>query len=516
MTSSQRRVWAVAASLLFLSCSKNHSLTVKIITPPGMDDPFLGASQVRMTLGDQQTTATVSGGHFSTTLEIESPTDGQQTQLVIEALDGSGMLVGRGRSPTFGIQLADAEVAVYVGKPGLVTGSDLRLPDDSMQAAQGRKGLAACALRGRRTNPVETGLGALIVGGESEGALLSAKAWVFKPATFQLLDGGTVSKGRRGAVLLPSADATLGQQAILVGGAGTGSDMITQTEKFDPSVSALKDVWSIPSVEISDIGKPGMYRPAAVEIGDSVFLVTGGASDPATEQPSGQAALIKRFPSDSADMLARVGVATVPPPVDRNTALVVPRYRHTMTVLSTGTLLFGGLSQADAAAKKPVAEVYAPERNLFQALTFAGMEPISRRGHVAAKLKSGLALIIGGYNEDGSGQKTVLGSTLSIDLGARTATQTDGVLKTPRWGASLHESVGELVICGGYDKDGNVIGTCEFLSAETGQQSRAIATLPNPRAEHLAVPLENDLTLLVGGVGNDKKALAPLDFYSVK
>lgn len=506
----------VAASLLLLSCSKNHNLTVKIITPPGMDDPFLLASQVRMTLGDQQTSAAVAGGHFSTTLTIESPTDGQQTQLVIEALDGSGQVVGRGKSPTFGIQLTDSEVAVYVGKPGLVTSSELKLPDDSMQTPQGRKGLAACALRGRRTSPAEPGLGALIVGGESEGAILSTKAWVFKPSTFQILDGGTVSKGRRGALLLPSADMTIGQQGLLVGGSGPGSDMITQTELFDPSVTTLSAVWSAPAVEIGDIGKPGLYRPAAAEIGDSVFLVAGGATDPATEAPSGQAVLVKRFPAVSADMLARVGVATVPPPVDRATALVVPRYRHSMTALSTGTLLFGGLSQTDVIAKKPVAEVYAPERNAFQALTFAGTEPASRRGHVAAKLKSGLALIIGGYTEDGSGQKTVHGSTLTIDVSARTATQQDGVLAKPRWGASLHESAGELVICGGYNQAGDVLSDCEFLSQDTGQKSRGPAQLPNPRAEHLAISLENDLTLIVGGVGADKKSLAALDFYSVK
>ena len=516
MFGSQRRVGAVAASLLLLACSKNHSLTVKIITPPGMADPFLLATQVRLTLGDQQTTSSVASGHFSATIEIEKPTDGQQTQLLVEALDGSGQVVGRGRTPTFALSLADAEVAVYVGKPGQVTGSDLKLPDDSMVSGQGRKGLAACALRGRRTSPVESSLGALIVSGESEGVQLSTKAWVFKPATFQLLDGGILSRGRRGAVVVPSADATLGQQALLVGGAGAGSDMITQTEKFDPAVSAIKDVWTLPSTEIGDIGKPGMYQPAISEVQDSVFLVAGGSSDPATDLPSGQAVLVKRFPSTSADMLARVGVAVIPPPVDRSTAMVVPRHRHTLTTLSAATLVFGGLNPTDVTGKKPVAELFSTERNSFQALRFATGEPASRRGHVAAKLKNGLALIIGGYSEDATGHKTALASTLTIDIAARTAVQTDGALKTPRWGPSLHESSGELVICGGYDTSGQVLGDCEFLSTENGQQSRPPSPLPTPRAEHLAISLENDLTLLVGGVGSDGKPLAPLDFYTGK
>ncbi len=514
MLGSQRKIGALFASLLLLSCSKNHSLTVRIITPPGMGDPFLLASEVRMTLGDKQTSSAVSAGHFSATVEIESPTEGQQTQLVVEAIDGSGQVVGRGKSPPFALSLSDVEVAVYVGKPGQVTASDLKIPDDAMANPLGRKDLAACALRGRRTSPVESGLGALLVGGESEGALLSTKAWVFKHSTFQVLDGGTITKPRRGALLLPSADATLGQQALLVGGAAVGSDLVTQTEKFDPAVSAIKDVWTLPATEIGDIGKPGMYRPQSVEIQDSVFLVAGGSTDPAMETPSGQAVLVKRFPSDSADMLARVGVATVPPPQDRSTALVAPRYRHSMTLLSSATLVFGGLSLSDVSAKKPVAELYSPERNAFQALTFASGDPASRRGHVAARLKNGQALIIGGYTEAASGMKTALGSTLLIDITARTASVTDGVLKTPRWGSSLHENNGELTICGGYDQNGSVLGDCEFLSSETGQQSYAPSPMPNARAEHLAIPLENDLTLLVGGVGTDRKPVAALDFYT--
>ena len=245
-----------------------------------------------------------------------------------------------------------------------------------------------------------------------------------------------------------------------------------------------------------------------------MFLVAGGSLDPAGQAASGQAVLVKRFPAVSSDMLARVGVAVIPPPSDRNTAMVVPRHRHTLTTLAAGTLVFGGLSLPDITAKKPVAELYSAERNAFQALTFAAGEPPSRRGHVAAKLTSGLAMIAGGYSEAALGQKTALASTLTIDPQARTFVLVDGALKTPRWGHSLHEQHGELVLCGGYDTSGQVLSDCEFLSNETGQQSRPPSQLPMARAEHLAVPLQNDLTMLVGGIGADRKPLAPIDFYT--
>lgn len=503
------RLWAVAVPLLLLSCSKNHSLTVRIVTPPGQDDPFMAASQVRLTLLDRETTAAVASGHFSASIEIEAPQDNLTGQLQLFALDGAGAVVGRGKTPSFTIQKADFEVAVYVGKPGRVTSSELVLPNDDRTAGQGRKYLAACALRGKKGTG-EPGLGALVVGGETEGVFPSSKAWVFKPAAVQFLDGGAVSKGRSGAVLLPSADANVGQQALLVGGAGQGSELLTMTERFDPSVSTLKDVWQTPAIEIGDIGKPGMVFPSAVEVQDNVFLVSGGTTNAISDQPGTQAVLVKRFAAEGADPLSRLGLSIVSP------GLKVPRYRHSTTVLATATLLFGGLTPADVAAKKPVAELYLPDQNRFSELSFASGEPASRRGHVAGRMKNGQALIMGGYTEDALGAKTVLSTGLQIDVAARAFSQQAGVLKTGRYLASLHEDGGEWVICGGYDQNDRVLADCEFVSTETGQPSRAPAQMPGSRAEHQVVPLENDLWLFVGGVGADKKATAAVDFYTSK
>jgi len=516
MFDAKRRVLWVAVSLVGFSCSKNHSLTVRVITPPGSEDPFLAANQVRMTLGDKQTTSQVTSGRFTSTIEIESPQDNQTGQLLLEALDAGGQVVGRGRTPTFVLQRSDAEVAVYVGKPGFVTSSELQLPSDDRSKAQGRKALSACALKGRRGSPNEPSLGALIVGGEAEGTLPMAQAWMFKPSSFQLLDGGTISQGRRGAVVVPSADGTIGQQALLVGGAFQGQELATQTEKFDPSVSTLKDVWSKPSAEIGDIGKPGLYAPGSVEIQDSVFLVAGGLLGPTSEQASGQAVLVKRFPAEGSDTVTRLGVAVVQPAGGRSTAMVVPRYQHSMTALATGILVFGGLSFADATALKSVAELYSPEQNQFAALVFAGGAPQTRRGHVAAKLKTGQAWLVGGYTEDAARAKTVLDSALVVDVSARTFAEQPGTLKTARFAASLHESAGEFVVCGGFDKNNKVLADCEAFSTETGRASRPAFAMPKARAEHLAVPLENDLTMFVGGVDADQKPLPAIDFYTSK
>ena len=187
-----------------------------------------------------------------------------------------------------------------------------------------------CAARSSHQS-VESGLGALLVG-ESEGALLSTKAWVFGHSTFAC---STVER-------LPSHDAgrcccqcrrDAWSAALLVGELLPSVAISNSTEKFDPAVSAIKTMWTLPATEIGDIGKPGNVSASVGRNPRQRVPGRGGSTDPAMETPSGQAVLVKRFPSDSADMLARVGVATVPPPQDRSTALVVPRYRHSMTLL---------------------------------------------------------------------------------------------------------------------------------------------------------------------------------------
>jgi hypothetical protein len=89
------------------------------------------------------------------------------------------------------------------------------------------------------------------------------------------------------------------------------------------------------------------------------------------------------------------------------------------------------------------------------------------------------------------------------------------LLKTPRYAASVTTAGKELVICGGFDAYDKALADCEVFAADTAMRAaRSPIALPSARAGHLALTLENGLTLLVGGVDQDNHALSTIDIYT--
>lgn len=525
----QRMAVTVSSMLALLlagaGCGKNATVTLRVVTPPGAADPIASATRLRMTLDDHVSEVDVSGGKFNINLEIESPASDKYVQLQLDALDASKQIIGHGRTPNFVLTAAGFDLAVYVGRPGQVTATELVLPDDlgSVQSPQGRRELLGTTLRGRQVTPMaEAGLGALLVGGAVNGGKLASKAWLYKPLTHQLVDAGTPQTPRRGGVLLASADGNQGQQALAWGGLSAANDTIATAEKFDPAVSALSLVWAAPEAAYADAGAPGAYLPQSAEIQDSTYVVCGGTD--AKQNPLAQAVLLRRNPAPamSGDTSPRLGVTRIPPRMDGTGPMVVARSEHTATAVTTadgaGALIFGGLSVTDSNAKKPVAELYLADKNTFAPLSFVMPEPASRRGHVAFKLKSGRVLIAGGYSEDGAGNRTADDSAVILDVGARTAESRPKFLKTARYGASIAAVKNDLVICGGVGTAGAPLSDCELFSLDgTPLPDGQVVPLPTPRAYHLMLPLENDLAILVGGITTKDGVTAPtLDIYTAR
>lgn len=509
-------------------CGNKSTLSVRVVAPPGVADPFIAATTVRMTFKDQQTTANVTSGKFEISLEIDQPPDSEYVQLAVEAIDGSGQIVGRGRTPNFVYQAVQDDLAVYVGRPGQVTATDLRLPDDqgSQSAPIARTALAGASLRGRLVTPVsEPSLGALIVGGvgDVDGGIFPTRAWLYKPATHSLVDAGKPMQSRRGAVLLPSSDANAGQQAIYIGGSDPTDALLGNVDKFDPQVATLSSVWASPAMGLDD-ARPGAYAPSACEPKDNVFVVSGGTKfdhrRPDVVDPLDRAWLVRR--NAGTDATVNLGVTRIDP------TMKAPRARHSASKVTVGdgaaALLFGGLSPDGEAAMLPVAELYLVEKNQFQELALSPVsQPApalpSRRSHAAFTLRTGRVFIAGGYAGAETAKQT-LGSVLVIDAQAKTyelrETAEQGSLKTPRYAASIAQVGDELVLCGGYNAAGEPVADCELFNIDTGQPTRAPTPLPTARAEHLAIGLENDKLLLVGGIGPDKRPLASIDIYTAR
>lgn len=524
--------WLSLAALSFLtvtatSCGRNTGLSLTILTGAG-DDPFAGATTVAITLQGAEFPAKealgpVTGGKFDIKLELSEPPRDKWLYVTVEGRDGMGQAVGRGRTPLLQLPRDNTSISVYVGRPGRVTVSPATLPDDNgnTMAPVGRKALAAAVLRGRRS-VTEPGLGALIVGGMQDSGGLMTRAWRYSPVLHQLIDAGTPKVVRHGAVLLPSADSDIGQQAILWGGADASGSLPSVADKYDPQVSDASALWQLPAPEVADPGAPGAYAPTAVELKDSLFLISGGSASsvPGSDQTLAQAVLCQRQSGTGSS--ARLGITRLPA-IGGSGPMVVGRSEHTATQITlgdgVGALLFGGLSAADRSAGKPTVELFreGQGKNTFSALSLMPSQPDSRRGHVAATLPSGKVLIAGGYTEEAPGVKTVLGSALLIDITAGTYQSRPSMLRTPRYAATLVALPKEILICGGFGPGPSYppLADCELFSPDDSLTPQGDAIpLPRARAGHVAVRLETDQVLLIGGTGEGNRAVAPIDLYT--
>lgn len=526
--------WLPLAALACLSasgpgCGRNAGLSLTILTGSGaLDDPFAGASTVAITLQGmdfppKEALAPVMGGKFDVKLELSEPPRDKWVYVTVEARDAMGQAVGRGRTPLLQLPRDNTSISVYVGRPGRVTMSPAALPDDNGSTTNpvGRKALAAASLRGRRGLP-EPGLGALIVGGVQDTGGLMSRAWRYSPVLHQLIDAGTPKVVRQGGVLLSSADSDIGQQAILWGGADASGALPTVADKYDPQVSDASALWQLPAPEVADPGAPGAYAATAVELKESLFLISGGLASAAagSDQTLAQATLCLRQSGSGSS--ARVGITRLPA-IGGSGPLVVARSEHSATQVTlgdgVGALLFGGLSATDRSAGKPTVELFreGQGKNTFSALSLLPSQPDSRRGHVATTLPSGKVLIAGGYSEETPGQKTVLGSALLIDITAGTYQTRPTLLKTPRYAATLVALPKEILVCGGFGPGPSYppLADCELFSPDDNLTPQGDPIpLPRARAGHAAVRLETDHVLLIGGVGEGNRAVAPIDLYT--
>lgn len=511
------------------ACGRNAGLSLSILTAPG-DDPFAGATTVSITLQGaefppRESLAPVTGGKFDVKLELTDPPRDKWLYVTVEARDAAGQPVGRGRTPLLQLPRDNTTLSIYVGRPGRVTASPAALPDDSGSTSTqvGRKAVAATSLRGRR-GATEPGLGALIVGGLDDTGRLLGHAWRYSPVLHQLIDAGTPRVIRQGAVLMASADADTGQQAILWGGADATSALPTVADKYDPQVSDASALWQVPVADVADAGAPGAYLPTVVELKESVYLISGGSASAAvgSDQPLSGAVLSQRL--TAAGSPVKVGVTRLPA-IGGSGPMVAARSEHSATAVTlgdgVGAVLFGGLSAADRAAMKPTVELFreGSGKNTFSALNLMPSQPESRRGHVSTTLPSGKVLVVGGYTEEAAGQKTALQSALLIDITAGTYQTRPTLLRTPRFGATLQLLAKEIVICGGFGPGPSYapIADCELFSPDDNLAPIGDPVpLPRARGGHVAVKLETDQVLLIGGVGEGNRAVSAIDLYTAR
>jgi hypothetical protein len=353
------------------------------------------------------------------------------------------------------------------------------------------------------------------------------------PSGFTATASMTVPRSGHAATLLANSK-------VLIVGGGDGS-----AELFDPSTNLFVPTGALTTQR---------YGATATLLTNGKVLIAGGFGQ-------------------GTSMLPILNTAEIYDPLTGTFSLtgnmVVPRVRHTATLLSDGrVLIVGGIdSSGGGGAAVASAELYDPATGIF-ALT--GGLLTDRADHAATLMSSGEVLIVGGWNghradaaddppwdplfvelfQPPAGKFAVSGSMSTTRIGPSVNRLTSGkvlvlggvpavqnihdqpptpayaeiydpfthrffALTTPpmtwkRYTATLLND-GTVLLAGG-DVLGATVGTAELLDPASGRLT-ATGRLATPRTGHTATRLNDGRVLIAGGLDVNGKVLASTEIY---
>jgi hypothetical protein len=182
-------------------------------------------------------------------------------------------------------------------------------------------------------------------------------------------------------------------------------------------------------------------------------------------------------------------------------SMLVERYRHTATLLQSGSVLLAGGQNSTSVSD--TAEIYDPTTSSFSAT--AGKMSVPRDGHTATLLPSGKVLIAGGINGD-----VISGTAELYDPSTGLFTLT-GNMTSPRvfHTASLLAN-GTVLITGGYN--GSYLNTAEIYDPIAGVFRATGGAMNAARDTHSATVLSDGRVLIAGGT-DGSGALSSAEIY---
>jgi WD40 repeat protein len=176
-----------------------------------------------------------------------------------------------------------------------------------------------------------------------------------------------------------------------------------------------------------------------------------------------------------------------------NTAnLGIPRAAHTATLLPNGKVLIAGgcISNGCENNVTSSAELFDPNNQIFSPI--ANMM-ISRVGHQAVPLKSGLVLILGGW----TGQNTTAKAEIFDSVTEKFVT-IGNMLEARDGFTATRLNDGRVLIAGGYYGAIQRLDSAEIFDPATNQFT-TVGSMGSPRMAHSAALLSDGRVLIVGG-----------------
>jgi hypothetical protein len=203
------------------------------------------------------------------------------------------------------------------------------------------------------------------------------------------------------------------------------------------------------------------------------------------------------------------------PGVFNNTgSMLIPRFEHTATLLSTGQVLIAGGSNYTGDGILSEAELYNPSSGQFT------VSPVSltyqRAGHTATALLDGTVLIAGGgvskaeiYTPQAA-VETTSGTTTTVPASFTVV----GSTTTPRSmnTATLLQN-GLVLLAGGKNSSNYSTASAELYNPVT-KTFTATGSMTTPRAFHAAVLLPSGMVLIVGGCDNNGNPVSNAELYN--
>lgn len=430
---------AALAALAAIGCGGvTGTVSLSLVTAP--DSTVLdGVTRARLTLSSPLTVVEAergADGRFD--LAIDVPAEGPAGRLTFEGLDRDGQLVAIGRTPALPLAAYDAEVAIYVAAPDTLAAAAIALDPPVT-------GVAAAAFP----------FGVLVAGGALSDTQASDQVAIYNAYTHAWQQGVPLPARRSRLIVAASAS---GYAYVFGGVDGAGAPHGTLW-RYDTTVAPAGAV-----VELAE--QPSLARadePIAI-VRSEAFIVGGQ------------------------------------PPV------VIDGFTRTLTAASTLPRLGGGAATAVSADVDGTEQVYAVflgatsgasglvRLSADATLDESGAPASARRtGHAVVSLDQGRILAIGGRDE-----AAPLTSAIVVNPAARLYTEQADVLATARVDAAVAVSGGVVVVAGGHDGDGNLIGTAEILDATT-LAPRAVVPMVVPRTGAVARPLTSGQVIILGG-----------------